>query len=228
MNNQCIKEYLERIAGKSGCIECDSKKMGGAPVIKGTRMPVSLITSCLKDGMSLDGICEEYGVRPQYAKMAIEYMFEAVDEPYNDECGKASKREWAQAMEDRGKVCSNCKYFTTEECGTLGTLGVCLNDQYPLINTAANMICEFWEELCASDDDSVLHPGHYCEGREYEPVKVIQDWGLSFCLGNALKYIARAGRKGDATQDLKKAIQYLEFEIERIENEDLTREEVHD
>lgn len=71
------------------------------------------------------------------------------------------------------------------------------------------------------ESDKISHPSHYCEGRKYEPVKVIQDWGLSFCLGNVLKYLARAGRKYGNTklQDLQKAKQYLEFEIEGISNE---------
>ena len=34
-----------------------------------------------------------------------------------------------------------------------------------------------------------------------------------------MKYIARAGRKDDIVQDLKKARQYLDFEIEYLENE---------
>lgn len=69
------------------------------------------------------------------------------------------------------------------------------------------------------ENNIISHPSHYCDGRKYEPVKVIQDWNLSFCLGNAIKYIARAGRKGDKAEDLRKAIQYIEFEIEEIENE---------
>lgn len=69
-------------------------------------------------------------------------------------------------------------------------------------------------------DDIINNPPHYCFGK-YEPVKVIQDWDLGFCLGNVIKYIARAGKKdGNSTlQDLKKAKKYLEFEIERLENE---------
>lgn len=56
---------------------------------------------------------------------------------------------------------------------------------------------------------------HYYIGK-YEPVKVIQDWKLSFCLGNVLKYLERAGRKdgNSKMQELLKAKQYLEFEIE--------------
>lgn len=65
-------------------------------------------------------------------------------------------------------------------------------------------------------NDSVNHPNHYAEGREYEPIDVIEDWGLGFCLGNALKYIARAGRKGDAVEDLEKAEFYIRYEIEQL------------
>lgn len=64
--------------------------------------------------------------------------------------------------------------------------------------------------------DPVTNPSHYCDGRKYEPRKVIQDWQLDFCLGNAIKYISRAGRKEDAVEDLRKAIQYIEFEIEYL------------
>ena len=67
------------------------------------------------------------------------------------------------------------------------------------------------------ENDNVKSPSHYVEGRKYEPRKVIADWGLNYNLGCAVKYISRAGRKGDAIEDLKKAIQYLEFEIEELE-----------
>lgn len=68
--------------------------------------------------------------------------------------------------------------------------------------------------------DPVIGPAHYIEGRKYEPRKVIADWGLNFNLGNAVKYISRAGRKGDKVEDLRKAIQYIEFEIEECENDE--------
>lgn len=63
--------------------------------------------------------------------------------------------------------------------------------------------------------DEIHHPAHCCFGK-YEPVKVIQDWKLSFCCGNVIKYLARAGKKdgNSRLQDLLKAKQYLEFEIE--------------
>lgn len=61
--------------------------------------------------------------------------------------------------------------------------------------------------------DPISHPSHYAEGREYEPRKAIEDWGLDWYLGNVIKYIARAGRKGDMLEDLKKARQCLDWEI---------------
>lgn len=59
--------------------------------------------------------------------------------------------------------------------------------------------------------DSVNHPQHYTPG-DYETYKVIQDWGLGFFLGNALKYISRAGKKDPTKtiEDLKKAEWYLQ------------------
>lgn len=64
--------------------------------------------------------------------------------------------------------------------------------------------------------DLVNHPPHYTFGR-LEVIDVLEDWGLGFHLGNAVKYIARAEHKGDALQDLKKARWYLDREIQRRE-----------
>lgn len=68
------------------------------------------------------------------------------------------------------------------------------------------------------ENDIISHPAHYCHSK-YEPKDVIRDWGLKFNLGNVVKYIARAGYKDDVIQDLKKARQYLDFEIEALEEE---------
>lgn len=69
---------------------------------------------------------------------------------------------------------------------------------------------------------TVDHPAHYGgEGNPYEAIKVIEalDLGPGFCLGNALKYIMRAGKKDPATEveDLRKAIWYLERRIQQLE-----------
>jgi len=61
--------------------------------------------------------------------------------------------------------------------------------------------------------DNVDHPAHYGGADDpYEAIKVIEAWDLGFHLGNAVKYIARAGKKDPAKEDedIDKAIWYLQ------------------
>lgn len=68
--------------------------------------------------------------------------------------------------------------------------------------------------------ENVDHPLHYGGGdNPYEVIKVIDAWDLGFCLGNTIKYIARAGKKGDALEDLRKARWYLDHEIRKMDGE---------
>lgn len=56
-----------------------------------------------------------------------------------------------------------------------------------------------------------INPQHYRGGfryRECECIDLARE--LPFSIGNAVKYIWRAGRKGDAKEDLKKALWYIE------------------
>ena len=66
--------------------------------------------------------------------------------------------------------------------------------------------------------DSVNHPAHYGGDTTYEAIKVIEAWELDFNLGNAVKYIARAGKKPgvDELEDLRKANWYLERRIAQV------------
>jgi hypothetical protein len=57
---------------------------------------------------------------------------------------------------------------------------------------------------------------HYDNGKNYDVIDVINDFNLNFSRGNILKYICRAGKKKDELQDLLKAKDYLEREIEII------------
>lgn len=63
---------------------------------------------------------------------------------------------------------------------------------------------------------SAVNPQHY-QGFTggAQPVDIAEH--LSFNLGNALKYISRAGRKGDAVEDLSKARWYIDRELARLE-----------
>jgi hypothetical protein len=67
--------------------------------------------------------------------------------------------------------------------------------------------------------DAVNHPAHYGgKDNPYEHIKVVDAWGLNYRLGNATKYICRAGRKpgADSLEDLRKAAFYLTDEIRRL------------
>ena len=59
----------------------------------------------------------------------------------------------------------------------------------------------------------VDHPLHYYS-KGMEVIDVIESYDLDFHLGNAIKYILRAGKKGGALQDLEKAVWYLGRKIE--------------
>ena len=72
-------------------------------------------------------------------------------------------------------------------------------------------------------NENVNHPAHYGGAdNPYEAIKVIEAWGLGFCLGNAVKYISRAGKKDPAKEieDLEKAVWYLQREIEKLKKKE--------
>lgn len=70
--------------------------------------------------------------------------------------------------------------------------------------------------LC--ENDPVNHPSHYTDGK-IEVIDYIEDKCLGFCLGNAVKYISRAGKKDPAKEieDLKKAVWYINRRIKELE-----------
>lgn len=66
--------------------------------------------------------------------------------------------------------------------------------------------------------DAVNHPQHYTSGG-IEVIDAIEAWDLGFSLGNAIKYIARAGKKDPAKtlEDLRKSRWYLDRAIATLE-----------
>lgn len=88
--------------------------------------------------------------------------------------------------------------------------------------------CDSWEwEPTAGDkyaraflssmNDPVRHPSHYTEGK-YECINYIHCKDYGFDLGNAVKYITRAGKKSPdkKIEDLRKAMQYLDFYLKEV------------
>lgn len=64
-------------------------------------------------------------------------------------------------------------------------------------------------------EDIINHPSHYTRGK-IDVIDFIEDQQLPYHLGNVIKYIARAGYKGDKLEDLKKARWYLDRYINEV------------
>jgi hypothetical protein len=65
---------------------------------------------------------------------------------------------------------------------------------------------------------SVNHPSHYTSHESgIECIQITEH--MNFCLGNAMKYLWRAGLKNDAIEDLEKASWYITREINRLRME---------
>lgn len=71
----------------------------------------------------------------------------------------------------------------------------------------------------ASEQDKAAHYNIDDNDRTYEAINIIEHYDLNFCVGNAVKYLLRKGRKTTANeiQETKKAIQYLQIELKRLE-----------
>ena len=69
--------------------------------------------------------------------------------------------------------------------------------------------------------ETTLSPSYYKRG-SITVWDFIRDQGLSFHLGNAVKYICRAGHKGSKTEDLEKAIVYLQNELTYAQRQNLS------
>lgn len=67
--------------------------------------------------------------------------------------------------------------------------------------------------------NQVNHPHHYNSGK-IEVIEALEDWKLNFHRGNAVKYIARAGKKDPSKEieDLQKAVWYLLRDIELLKS----------
>lgn len=86
-----------------------------------------------------------------------------------------------------------------------------------------------WDEADPENEenknDPVNHPSYYTDGK-IEVIDYIKDKGLGFCLGNAVKYISRAGKKDPEKEieDLRKAAWYINRRIEELLEKENDRE----
>jgi hypothetical protein len=64
--------------------------------------------------------------------------------------------------------------------------------------------------------EMVDHPQHYASNGGIETIDVIESFELGFNLGNAIKYILRAEKKGNKKQDLEKSLWYISRELSKF------------
>ncbi len=81
----------------------------------------------------------------------------------------------------------------------------------------AGIMCECGNSKKAIKEN-VDHPNHYLKNSGHEVIDVIEAWDLNFNLGNAIKYIARAGKKDPKKykEDLNKAVWYINNQLNKL------------
>lgn len=114
----------------------------------------------------------------------------------------------------------------SEEVAQILRVSICGNsslcdNEFRIMERVKNVDC-FDTDYNISDNIRVksnpISPEHY-KRLSPEPKDVIRSWGLNFNLGSAVKYISRAGHKDEIVQDLKKAQQFIQFEIDYLKGD---------
>lgn len=83
-------------------------------------------------------------------------------------------------------------------------------------NCKSGILCSCQKNKKDEKPEYVDHPKHYLKDSGHEVIDVINAWDLDFSLGNAIKYIARAGKKNKCKkkEDLEKAIWYIKHHLD--------------
>lgn len=133
---------------------------------------------------------------PQYFCRVCCFLKPLTTDTKCDKCGSLMmvRQIWHTHTKEEGKktLCRNCLFSQTEPK---------------------------FEPMPTKDHDPVNHPSHYTSHPSgVECITITQH--MSFCVGNVVKYLWRAGKKGPALEDLRKAAFYLDKEIKRLESQE--------
>jgi hypothetical protein len=136
-------------------------------------------------------------------------------------CGETFIHKKEKAQGRWPKYCPEClpKYSKVPKKKVDVTLANMAAKRKEVAVTLANMVANTLEEpevkVVELKEDVINHPSHYTRGK-IEVIDFIEDQQLPYHLGNVIKYIARAGHKGDKLEDLKKARWYLDRYINEV------------
>jgi hypothetical protein len=114
-------------------------------------------------------------------------------------------------MDYRNKNCLTCKRMVSD--GSCAIIYPCMISS---LYEAKETTPLGRPKALATLNDPVNHPSHYCDGG-IEVIDYIDAKGFNYHLGNVIKYVSRAGKKGSTVEDLKKARWYLDREIKILE-----------
>lgn len=78
-----IVDYFDSTLKKyDTAVSMNSKVLGNMPTIKGTRVPVSLMVACFRDGMTLEEISSSYNVTLEDIEIAMDFVIQILDQPF--------------------------------------------------------------------------------------------------------------------------------------------------
>lgn len=130
---------------------------------------------------------------------------------------KEAKPSLAKSKRRRPRYVGHAKSETTttpQKTVSISANSVSIQDQTATFNTDW---ADDFNSLMDETEDMVNHPPHYTQHPSgVECIEITEHMG--FCLGNAVKYIWRAGEKGDTIENLKKARWYIDREIQKLES----------
>lgn len=80
---QQIIDYFDSIIkNHDTAVSMNKNVLGSTPAIKGTRIPISLIIACLRDGMTLDEISSAYNISIEKIETAMSFVIQLLDFPF--------------------------------------------------------------------------------------------------------------------------------------------------
>lgn len=80
--NGTVKLYFIEMAKNDDFVNINNKIIGGVPAVSGHRIPVSLIVACIRDGMTIDEIADDYKIPSNVIEGVLNYVVNILDKPY--------------------------------------------------------------------------------------------------------------------------------------------------
>ena len=220
-------------------IEDSEKKMRRIDYVLNAKDPIKVLVEEFDLKLNC-GVCP--GVNCDCEESCGYYLKQYLEQEIEVNESDLKNVEISKEVEDK-KNCKDCDYFVKSSLGNYCDFyGILLNimhgcNEFQLKkhkegveNIENDQINPFMEEYVkieegkiidmkeeSVENDPVNHPSHYTDTK-IEVMDYIEDKGFNFALGNAVKYISRAGKKdkNKTIQDLEKAEWYLNREIKRL------------